>query len=99
MKKRRQLGRRDSEEAISRAMTKHFSHLPSDVVETHRIDGMLARDVIRRDRQALKPGQRLGGNYWAQLAGQISRCCAGLDTLLPANKEPRQRWLTFTSPI
>lgn len=87
-KRRRQLGRRDSEEAVNRAMQKHFAHLPQEVVETHRIDGVLVRDIIRRDRNQLPPGGRLGSAYWVQLAGQISRACAGLDCLRPETKDP-----------
>jgi len=88
-KRRRQLGRRDSEEAVNRQMEKHFSHLPQEIVETFRIDGLLIRDVIRRDRAALPPGGRLGASYWIALAGQISRACGGLDGLVPAAKVDR----------
>jgi hypothetical protein len=86
-KKRRQLGRRDSEEAISRAMSKHFGHLPSEVVETHRIQGYLVREIIKIERGKLPPGGRLGAAFWADLAGKLSRGCQGLETLKPAKKD------------
>jgi len=85
--RRRQLGRRDSEEAVSRAMQKHFAHIPTEVVETHRIEGLLVREVIRRDRAQLPQGGRLGTSYWVSLASQISRSLGGLQGLRPASKE------------
>ncbi len=86
-KRRRQLGRRDSEETINRAIEKHFGHLPQEIVETFRIDGLLIRDIVKRDRAALPAGGRLGASYWVTLASQISRSTGGLDSLRPADKE------------
>ena len=60
---RQQLGRRDSDEQVNRAMARHFSHTPSEVVEAARVDGFLARSKIRLDRQGLVPGTRLGASY------------------------------------
>ena len=86
-KRRRQLGRRDSDEAVNRQMAKHFAHLPTEIVETHKIDGLLIREVVKRDRYALPPGGRLGTQYWVNLASQISSSMGGLETLKPAEKE------------
>jgi hypothetical protein len=88
-KRRRQLGRRDSEEAVNRQIEKHFGHLPQEIVETFRIDGLLIRDVIRRDRAALPQGGRLGASYWIALAGLIGRACGGLEGLRPAKQADR----------
>ena len=85
---RQQLGRRDSDEVMSRAISTHFSHLPSEVVETARVDGFLVRDKIRLDRQSLAPGTRLGASYRIDLAGKLGRGCQQLDGLLPTNKDP-----------
>lgn len=93
-KRRRQLGRRDSEEAVSRAMTKHFAHIPKEVVETARVDGLLVHDKIRQDRAALGPGARLGASYWIELAGKVGRGVQQLETLKPCNQElPQQSTL------
>ena len=72
-KKRRQLGRRDSEETINRAIEKHFGHLPQEIVETFRIDGLLIREVVKRDRAALPPGGCLGASYWVGRSSPPSR--------------------------
>ncbi len=72
---------------MGRAMTKHFAHIPKEVVETHRIDGLLVREVIRRDRAQLPQGGRLGTSYWVSLASQISRSLGGLQNLKPSSKE------------
>ena len=85
---RQQLGRRDSDEQVDRAIKNHFSHLPSEVVETARVDGLLARDKIRLDRQGLAPGTRLGASYWVDLAGKVGRGCQQLDACMPTNKDP-----------
>jgi hypothetical protein len=85
---RQQLGRRDSEEQVNRAIKTHFSHIPSEVVETARVDGLLVRDKIRLDRQSLPPGARLGASYWIDLAGKVGRGVQQLDSLMPANKDP-----------
>ena len=82
-KKRRQLGRHDSDETINKSIEKHFGHLPLDIVETCRIDGLLIRDLIKRDRAAAQPGDRRRSSYWDDLARQISRSSGGLDTLKP----------------
>ena len=85
---RQQLGRRDSDEVVDRAIKTHFGHLPSEVVETARVDGLLVRDKIRLDRQSLAPGTRLGASYWVDLAGKVGRGCQQLDACMPTNKDP-----------
>ena len=70
-KRRRQLGRRMSEEQTERALQLHFSHLPKQVVETKRINGLLLREKILSDYRAAKASdqtKRLGASYWRDLA-------------------------------
>ena len=86
-KRRRQLGRRDSEEAVQRAIDRHFGHLPAEVIETHRIDGLLLRDRIKQDRAHLPSGGRLGAHYWIELAGRMNRGMEGVDKLKPKKEE------------
>lgn len=93
---RRQLGRRDSEEQVNRAIARHFSHIPSEVVETARVDGLLVRDKIRMDRQGLSAGARLGASYWVDLAGKVGRGVQQLDTLMATNKDLSNLYLTLT---
>lgn len=69
-KKRRQLGRRRSEEQVERAISTHFGHLSKMELETTRIEGYTARERILADIQAAKRdgvAKRLGAVYWRQL--------------------------------
>jgi hypothetical protein len=86
---RRQLGRRSSEETIERAIQQKFSHIPSEVLETKRFDGLLIRDRIRADRTNLAKGQRLGAKYWDTLLAQVGEHVEGLGTLHPGSKDHR----------
>jgi hypothetical protein len=95
-KRRRQLGRRDSEEAISRAIAKHFSHIPTEVIETAKVDGLLVRDKIRMDRKSLSQGEGLGASYWVDLAGRVGRGCQQLEALKPSNQDMSHSNRTFT---
>jgi len=72
---------------VQRAICKHFGHLPAEVIETHRINGLLLRDRIRQDRQNLPAGGRLGASYWVELAGNMNRGLEGIDKLKPSVKE------------
>jgi hypothetical protein len=86
---RRQLGRRNSEETIERAIQQKFSHIPSEVLETKRFDGLLIRDRIRADRTNLDKGQRLGAKYWDSLLAQVGEHVEGLGSLHPSSKDHR----------
>jgi len=57
------------------------------VAETHRIDGQLLREIIKRDRASLAPGARLGASYWVDLAGKLGRGSQRLETLKPSNQD------------
>jgi len=86
---RRQLGRRNSEETIERAIQQKFSHIPSEVLETKRFDGLLIRDRIRADRSNLDKGQRLGAKYWDSLLAEVGEHVEGLGSLHPSSKDHR----------
>lgn len=86
---RRQLGRRNSEETIERAIQTKFVHIPSEVLETKRFDGLLIRDRIKADRAALVKGQRLGAKYWDSLLNEVGEHVEGLGALRPEAKDHR----------
>ena len=88
-KGRRQLGRRSSEETIERAIQTKFVHIPSEVLETKRFDGLLIRDRIKADRAALVKGQRLGAKYWDSLLNEVGDQVEGLGPLRPEAKDHR----------
>eukprot|EP00972_Heterocapsa_arctica_P108636 15997656-Heterocapsa_arctica.AAC.1 len=76
---RKQLGRRDSDEAVERGIKRHFGHLPIEVVATHKMDGLVLREHIKRDRANLPAGGRLGSSYWVEMAGRMSRGVQSID--------------------
>ena len=61
--KRRQLGRRNSEEKVERSVNLHFPHVDKSYIETHRVNNLLVRERVAKDMKAAKDG-RLGNNYW-----------------------------------
>jgi len=93
---RRQLGRRNSEETIERAIQTKFSHIPSEVLETKRFDGLLIRERIRADRTGLGKGQRLGAKYWDSLLAQVGEHVEGLGSLRPSEKDHRATLNSYT---
>jgi hypothetical protein len=83
-KRRRQNGRRGEDEQIERSIQQHFAHLPVLVVETSRVEGLLLRDRIARDRRAMKEecgNSRLGASYWRNLVQLYSAGVEGVQTL------------------
>jgi hypothetical protein len=83
-KRRRQNGRRGEDEQIERSIQQHFAHLPVLVVETTRVDGLLIRDRIAKDRKAMKDecgNSRLGASYWRQLVQLYSAGVEGVQTM------------------
>ncbi|CAE8636039.1 unnamed protein product [Polarella glacialis] len=66
-KKRRQLGRRASDEQVERSIQQNLGDLPRTVIESKKIGGLLLRERIKRDRHLAKTktsGGRLGAVYW-----------------------------------
>ena len=86
---RRQLGRRNSEETIERTIQQKSSHIPSEVLETKRFDGLLIRDRIKADRHGFAKGQRLGAKYWDGLLAQVGEHVEGLGALHPKSEDHR----------
>ena len=57
-KKRRQLGRRKTEEAVERLLKEKFGDIPTLWRETKRVNGELLRDRLLREKRA-RTGQRI----------------------------------------
>ena len=74
-RKRRTLGRRDSEEKLSRQLSQHFSHMSQQQLATVRVDGLLVRDRIKADRDKLLKGdrRRLSSSYWRDLVSEYTK--------------------------
>jgi len=73
-KRRRQLGRRRTDEQVERNLAQHLSHVPCAVLETARIDGLPVREKIKQDLQELREsgsGLRLGATYWRELVAKV----------------------------
>ena len=67
---RRQLCRRDTDEATNRAIERHFRGVPKSCIETKLIDGLSLRQRIARDLRASRAcgkARRLGTTYWRGL--------------------------------
>ena len=88
-RKRRQLGRRDSEEKRDRQIRTHFAHFSQQQLATVRIDGMLVRERLERDLQQMpkRPGGRVGTSYWKDLVAQYSAGIGQFGSIKPANAE------------
>jgi hypothetical protein len=74
-KKRRQLGRRRSEEQTERSLEQHFSHFAKSHLEATRVEGLTARERILRDIRDTRDaggGKRLGAGYWRDLVNSYS---------------------------
>ena len=67
--RRRQLGRRSSEEQVERSIQEHFGHLPKIATECKHVDGMTLRQRVRQDLHAAEDQKegRLGATYWRGL--------------------------------
>lgn len=87
-RRRRQNGRRGEDEQVERSIQQHFAHLPVITVETTRVEGLLIRDRIAKDREGMK-GQggntRLGAAYWRKLVQLYSAGVEGVQTIKIAN--------------
>jgi hypothetical protein len=86
-KRRRQLGRRDSDEAVERSIQKHFSAFSQIDLETQRVKGQTLRERIRSDRHKLPKGGRLGSTYWRDLVQEWSTVSSGIGDLHPEVKD------------
>ena len=86
-RKRRQLGRRDSDETVERSISKHFGGFSKIDLETVKVSGQVLRDRIRTDRHALPTGARLGSTYWRDLVQEWSSINAGIGSLRPTVKD------------
>lgn len=67
-KKRRQLGRRATDEAIERQISQHFSDVPKSILETRTVDGLTIRARLYQDHQLRKRSGdkgRFGTRYWS----------------------------------
>jgi hypothetical protein len=89
--KRRQLGRRKSEEQVERSLEQHFGHISKIVLETTRIDGLLARERILEDMRHNKKKdagkKRLGAGYWRDLVQEYSQGCQHVSELKVKNPD------------
>jgi hypothetical protein len=86
-KRRRQLGRRDSDEAVERSIQRHFSGFSLIDLETQKVKGQTLRERIRSDRAKLERGGRLGSTYWRDLVQEWSGMNAGVGALHPSIKD------------
>jgi hypothetical protein len=86
--KRRQLGRRESDEAVERSIIQtHFSGFSQIDLETQKVKGETLRERIRSDRAQLERGGRLGSTYWRDLVQEWSAVSAGIGSLHPSIKD------------
>ena len=96
-KKRRCLGRRDSEEKLDRQVALHFGHMTSQQLNTIRVNGQLVRDRVRSDKSArLSAGaSRLGSCYWRNLVTEYSTGLGTFGALRPSTPNlPARRSLS-----
>lgn len=88
-KRRRQLGRRASDEQVERCVQAHFGDLPKSVVETCVVNGQSLRSRIRHDLKNLKDEvgrqKRLGVTYWRTLRLEYAGGADGVSTLKVQN--------------
>ena len=67
-KRRRQVGRRNTDEATDRAIAEHFGKATPIQVDHHRVGGRTLREQITHDKRTAKcTGGRLGTAYWQKL--------------------------------
>ena len=73
-KRRRTLGRRDSEEKLNRQITSHFGHLSAQQLNTIKVGGERVRDRIIRDKKEMEADgcERMGSAYWRGLVKEFS---------------------------
>jgi hypothetical protein len=84
--RRRQLGRRDSDETVERSITKHFSGFSQIDLETQKVNNQTLRERIREDRQKLERSGRLGSTYWRDLVQEWSGI-SSIGSLRPTTKD------------
>ena len=84
--RRRQLGRRDSDEIFERSITKHFSGYSQIDLETQKVNNQTRRERVREDRQKLDRGGRLGSTYWRDLVQEWSGI-SSIGSLRPTTKD------------
>ena len=85
-RKRRSLGRRDSEEKLDRQVQLHFQHMTTQQLNTIRVNGQLVRDRVRSDKSArMSAGaSRLGSCYWRNLVTEYSTGLGTFGALKPS---------------
>ena len=69
----RKLVRRDTDEALDRAIATHFRGTPRSEWETKQVDGKRLRQRVSEDLKAMRghgKGKRLGTHYWRGLRSQ-----------------------------
>ena len=73
-KRRRSLGRRDSEEKLNRQIASHFGHLTAQQLNTLKVGGERVRDRIVRDKKEMEAdgSLRMGSAYWRGLVKEYS---------------------------
>ena len=86
--KRRQLGRRDSDEKVERQINLHFGWMSKVARSTKRVGGLTLRARIHRDRALLKKNnkgheQKLGPKYWRNLSTLYGAGVGDFTNLLP----------------
>lgn len=67
-KARRQLGRRDTDEAVDRSLQAHFGHLPRTSWDALKVNELSLRHRVLKDmRECRGKPSRLGTTYWRRL--------------------------------
>ena len=82
--KRRQLGRRNSEQQVDRIMNTKFSSLELVHRETHTVNGELLRDRLLRDKRNMDPAARFGACYYRDLLMEWQAGSAGWSVVKPS---------------
>ena len=108
-KKRRQLGRRDTEDQVQRCLDTHFKGVARSVLESKFIDGLNLRQRISRDLKAARAHprtKRLGTCYWRDLRqqylehGEIKTLKGDEgDVVAPALKKALQRLISTNAAM
>ena len=84
-KKRRALGRRDSDEKLLRQVGRHFAHMTSQQLNTVRVQGLLVHERIAKDKsERMDSGStRMGAAYWRSLVREYSQTSGTFGSLQP----------------
>lgn len=84
-KRRRQLGRRDTEKQVERCLkSDHFKHISASSLSSRVVDGRTLRETLAEAHRELPTRGRLGANFLATLGRKFSECESCIEALKPS---------------